>query len=97
MQLRKVVFGCIFAFANFLISTSFGATPVKEVVLNNGLKVLLLEDHKSPTVTFQVWYRVGSRNEIDGKSGLSHFLEHMMRSEERRVGKEGRSRWSPYH
>jgi zinc protease len=52
--------------------------PVREVVLDNGLKVLLLEDHKSAAVTFQVWYRVGSRNELDGKSGLSHFLEHMM-------------------
>jgi zinc protease len=51
---------------------------VQEVVLPNGLKVLLLENHKSPSVTFQVWYRVGSRNEADGKSGLSHFLEHMM-------------------
>src|SRR5438094_2786211 len=54
------------------------ATKVQEFVLDNGLKVLLLEDHKSPVVTFQVWYRVGSRNEKDGKSGLSHFLEHMM-------------------
>jgi len=54
------------------------ATLVKEIVLDNGLKVLLLENHKSPAVTFQVWYRVGSRNEKDGKSGLSHFLEHMM-------------------
>jgi zinc protease len=52
--------------------------PVKETTLDNGLKVLLLEDHKSTAVTFQVWYRVGSRNEFDGKSGLSHFLEHMM-------------------
>lgn len=52
--------------------------PVRETVLDNGLKVLLLEDHKSAAVTFQIWYRVGSRNEIDGKSGLSHFLEHMM-------------------
>jgi zinc protease len=54
------------------------ATDVRETVLDNGLKVLLLEDHKSPAVTFQVWYRVGSRDEKDGKSGLSHFLEHMM-------------------
>ena len=51
---------------------------MQEFVLDNGLKVLLLEDHKSPVVTFRVWYRVGSRNEKDGKSGLSHFLEHMM-------------------
>jgi len=54
------------------------AGPVQEFVLDNGLKVLLLEDHKSPSVTFQVWYRVGSRNEKDGKSGLAHFLEHFM-------------------
>jgi len=54
------------------------AAPVQEFVLDNGLKVLLLEDHKSPAVTFQVWYRVGGRNEKDGKSGLAHFLEHMM-------------------
>src|ERR671914_3121428 len=54
------------------------ATPVQEFVLDNGLKVLLLEDHKTPAVTFQVWYRVGSRNERDGKSGLAHFLEHML-------------------
>ena len=54
------------------------AAQVQELVLDNGLKLLLLEDHKSPAVTFQVWYRVGSRNEMDGKSGLAHFLEHMM-------------------
>jgi len=54
------------------------AAQVQEFVLDNGLKVLLLEDHKSPAVTFQVWYRVGGRNEKDGKSGLAHFLEHMM-------------------
>src|SRR5918996_4593575 len=60
------------------LCTAADATPVQEFILDNGLKVLLLEDHKSPAVTFQVWYRVGSRNEKDGKSGLSHFLEHMM-------------------
>jgi len=59
------------------IHPSFAA-QVQEMVLENGLKVLLLEDHKSPAVTFQVWYRVGGRNEKDGKSGLAHFLEHMM-------------------
>src|SRR3970282_2485921 len=62
----------------FLTVSAAQAEEVKEFVLDNGLKVLLLEDHKSPAVTFQVWYRVGSRNEKDGKSGLSHFLEHML-------------------
>ncbi len=59
-------------------ATQAQPSKVQEVMLDNGLKVLLLENHKSPAVTFQVWYRVGSRNEQDGKSGLSHFLEHMM-------------------
>ena len=53
-------------------------TRVKESVLENGLKVLLLEEHKAPVVTVHVWYRVGARNEQPGATGLSHFLEHMM-------------------
>jgi zinc protease len=65
-------------FSLFAVSGVARATDVHEAILDNGLKILLLEDHKSPAVTFQVWYRVGSRNEKDGKSGLSHFLEHMM-------------------
>jgi zinc protease len=65
---------------------------VREEVLDNGLKVLLLEDHKSAAVTFQVWYRVGSRNEIDGKSGLAHFLEHMMFKGTPKIGPEQYSR-----
>lgn len=71
----------VLVFVMFLLAAfsqnSFSA-GVQEFNLENGLKVLLLEDHKSPAVTFQVWYRVGSRNEQDGKSGLAHFLEHMM-------------------
>lgn len=52
--------------------------PIEEVVLKNGLKVILVEEHKAPVATFQVWYRVGSRNEVSGKTGLSHMMEHMM-------------------
>lgn len=51
---------------------------VTEKVLPNGLKVLLKEEHKAPVVTFQVWYKVGSRNEKLGTTGVSHVLEHMM-------------------
>ncbi len=54
------------------------AEKVHESILSNGLKVILLENHKAPEITFQVWYRVGSRNETWGKTGLSHMLEHMM-------------------
>ena len=51
---------------------------IKEFRLDNGLQVLILEDHAVPLVTVQVWYRVGSRNERPGITGISHFLEHMM-------------------
>jgi zinc protease len=51
---------------------------IYETVLHNGLKIILLENRKAPVATFQVWYRVGSRNENLGKTGLSHLLEHMM-------------------
>jgi len=54
------------------------ATDVLEATLDNGLHVLVLEDHRSPVATVQVWYRVGSRDERPGATGLAHFLEHMM-------------------
>src|SRR3989475_11044654 len=54
------------------------AERVVAATLDNGLRVLLLEDHRSPIVSFQVWYRVGSRDEQRGATGIAHFLEHMM-------------------
>ncbi len=65
---------------------------VFETMLPNGLMVILLENHKAPLVTFQVWYRVGSRNEAWGKTGLSHMLEHMMFKGTEKVGPEEFSR-----
>jgi zinc protease len=64
------------------------ADRVRETVLPNGLKVLLLEEHKAPVAVFQVWYRVGSRNEQLGKTGLSHLLEHLMFKGTKTVGPE---------
>ena len=65
---------------------------VFEKVLPNGLKVILLENNKAPVITFQIWYRVGSRNEAYGKTGLSHLLEHMMFKGTETVGAEEFSR-----
>jgi zinc protease len=80
----------------FLLLTTISEAGLKEnvfeTVLPNGLKVILLENHKTPLVTFQVWYRVGSRNEAWGKTGLSHMLEHMMFKGTERVGPEEFSR-----
>jgi zinc protease len=57
---------------------AWAADAVVAATLDNGLRVLLLEDHRSPIVSFQVWYRVGSRNEARGATGIAHFLEHLM-------------------
>lgn len=51
---------------------------VHEYVLENGLKLLVKEDHRAPVVVSQVWYKVGSSYEHDGITGISHALEHMM-------------------
>lgn len=50
----------------------------REKVLDNGLKVLVKPDHRAPVVVSQVWYKVGSSYEPDGRTGISHVLEHMM-------------------
>jgi len=56
-----------------------GAAPrTHERTLDNGLKVIVHEDHRAPVVTSQVWYGVGSSYEPVGKTGISHLLEHMM-------------------
>jgi zinc protease len=51
---------------------------VKEITLKNGMRVLVKEDHRSPVAVSMVWYRAGSLDEINGKTGVAHVLEHMM-------------------
>ncbi len=51
---------------------------IKEYKLDNGMKVIVQEDHRSPVVVSQVWYRAGSLDEVNGKTGVAHVLEHMM-------------------
>ncbi|WP_374528041.1 M16 family metallopeptidase [Acinetobacter sp.] len=54
------------------------SNPTIETTLDNGLKVIIREDHRSPMVMTQIWYAVGSSDEPDNLSGISHALEHMM-------------------
>ena len=58
--------------------TGFAEISVQEFKLNNGLKLVVQEDHRSPVVVSQVWYRAGSLDEVNGKTGVAHVLEHMM-------------------
>ena len=54
------------------------APAVSHFTLPNGLEVVVIPDHRAPVVTHMLWYRVGSADETPGKSGLAHFLEHLM-------------------
>ncbi len=52
--------------------------PTTKTTLDNGLTLILKEMHHAPVTSFMIWYRVGSRNEIPGRTGASHWVEHMM-------------------
>ena len=52
--------------------------PYQKFVLDNGLVLIVHEDHKAPIVAFNVWYHVGSKNEKAGKTGFAHLFEHLM-------------------
>ncbi|MDX2170696.1 MAG: pitrilysin family protein [Deltaproteobacteria bacterium] len=64
------------------------AERVVETTLPNGLELIMLEDHKAPVVVFQLYYRIGSRNEQLGHTGLSHILEHIMFKGTEKTGPE---------
>jgi len=57
-----------------------------EKTLANGLRVIVKEDHRAPTVVHMVWYRAGAMDEVDGASGVAHVLEHMMFKGTRSLG-----------
>ncbi|MGJ0429530.1 M16 family metallopeptidase [Methylobacter sp.] len=72
---NRLLFAILLCLPTF---SSSAETKVSERILGNGLKVLVQEDHRSPVVVSQVWYKVGSSYEPGGITGLSHMLEHMM-------------------
>jgi len=53
-------------------------TTIRTLTLPNGLEACLVEDHQSPVVDVQVWYHVGSKNEVPGRTGFAHLFEHLM-------------------
>lgn len=61
-----------------LLFPSLLLAQTQEFKLSNGLKIFVREDHRSPVVVSQVWYRAGSLDEVNGKTGVAHVLEHMM-------------------
>lgn len=67
-----------FVFAQLASAAGAESTDTYEYHLSNGLKLVVREDHRAPTVAHMVWYRAGSIDEVNGKTGVAHVLEHMM-------------------
>src|SRR6187200_633264 len=51
---------------------------ISDFILSNGLELVVIPDRRAPVATHMIWYRVGAADETPGKSGLAHFLEHLM-------------------
>ncbi len=62
----------------FSLALPAAAEPVTSFTLENGLNVVVIEDHRAPVVVQMIWYRVGAADEPPGNSGIAHFLEHLM-------------------
>jgi zinc protease len=71
--------GCLAATMWFAAAGTAPAAPaVEHFTLANGLEVVVIPDRRAPVVTHMVWYKVGAADEPPGKSGIAHFLEHLM-------------------
>ena len=79
---RRWIFLTVLAAAAALATPSLAESAevggVSDFTLQNGLEVVVVPDHRTPVVTHMIWYKVGSADETPGKSGLAHFLEHLM-------------------
>lgn len=64
--------------ATTLAQTTMPPLAYRERTLANGMRVFSIEDHASPTVAIQVWYKVGSKDDPQGRSGFAHLFEHIM-------------------
>jgi len=73
-----------------LLALSFATGPLAaqttERTLSNGMKAIVIQDHRAPTVAHMVWYRAGSIDEVNGRTGVAHVLEHMMFKGTRSLG-----------
>ena len=78
--MKKIVFLCCFLMAGFARLSEAGAAifGASEFYLDNGLRVIVVPNHKAPIVKQMLWYKVGSVDEKPGQGGMAHLLEHLM-------------------
>ena len=83
---RATMFVALALTANALAAPPAAAEPVTTFTLENGLDVVVIEDHRAPVVVQMIWYQVGAADEPRGHSGIAHFLEHLMFKGTEKVG-----------
>jgi zinc protease len=82
-----LLFACLFS-----LSAAAQVFEPQSFTLKNGMQVVVIPNHRVPVLSHMVWYKVGSADEADGKTGLAHMVEHMMFKGTRKVGPEQFSR-----
>jgi len=78
MRLFRFVLPLLLIASAVSAATSIPPIQYKRRVLPNGLEVYSVQDRSTPTVAIHVWYRVGSKNDPEGRSGFAHLFEHIM-------------------
>ncbi|WP_298567450.1 pitrilysin family protein [uncultured Aliiroseovarius sp.] len=73
--MRFLIGACV---ALGLVGPAFAKELVSDFTLDNGLEVVVIEDHRAPVVVQMLWYRAGAADETPGVSGIAHFLEHLL-------------------
>src|ERR1700688_2225787 len=78
LRMAPLAMVCVASFSSAGTPAVAQEFPVAERTLKNGMKVLVQSDHSIPNVALYIFYRIGSRNQRPGTTGISHFFEHMM-------------------
>ena len=73
-----VALALILVFATPALAAEQAGPEIADFTLANGLELVVIPDHRAPVITHMIWYKVGAADETAGKSGLAHFLEHLM-------------------
>ena len=76
--MRMLCLGAVLAASAGLPAVAEIPAGVTSFTLDNGMEAVVIEDHRAPVVVQMVWYRIGSADEVAGKTGLAHYLEHLM-------------------
>ncbi len=75
---RVIVLALVSALSTPALAAEQAGPEIADFTLANGLELVVIPDHRAPVVTHMIWYKVGAADETPGKSGLAHFLEHLM-------------------